>query len=49
MQSALEKNVNYEVNSMLVADYEGEAKKYSLVIFHQLPTGNKQQNILLKR
>jgi len=49
MRSALEKNVNYEVNSILIADYEGEAKKYSLVIFHQLPSGNKQQNNLVEK
>ena len=49
MRSALEKNVNYEVNSKLIADYKGEAKKYSLVIFHQLPTGNKQQNKVVEK
>ena len=27
MQSALEKNVNYEVKSMLVSDYDGEVKR----------------------
>ncbi len=49
MQSALEKNVNYEVKSMLVSEYEGEGKGYSLVIFHQLPSGNKQQNLLVEK
>ena len=49
MRSALEKNVNYEVNSMLINDYEGEGKKYSLVIFHQLPTRNKKQNNLVEK
>ena len=49
MQSALKKNVNYEVKSMLIADYEGEFKGYSLVIFHQLPSGNKQHNIRIEK
>ena len=49
IQSALEKNINYEVSSVLVDDFEGEAKNYNLVIFHQLPTGDKQQNIVVDR
>ena len=49
MQSALEKNINYEVSSVVVDDFEGEAKNYNLVIFHQLPTGNKKQNTVVDR
>ena len=49
IQSALEKNINYEVSSELVDNFEGEAKNYNLVIFHQLPTGNKQQNTVVDR
>ncbi len=49
MRSALEKNVNYEVSSALIDGYKGEGKKYSLVIFHQLPTGNKQQNNVVEK
>jgi len=49
IRSALEKNVNYEVNSTLIGDFEGEIKDYSLVIFHQLPSGSKQQNGLVEK
>lgn len=44
LKSAIESNKNYEVYSKLVQEFKGKADDYSLVVLHQLPGSNGQQN-----
>ena len=38
LRASLEKNQNYEVETMLASDFKGKVDDYSLLILHQLPS-----------
>lgn len=44
LKSAIESNKNYEVSSKLIQEFKGKVEDYSLVVMHQLPGNNTQQN-----
>lgn len=42
MRESISSNLNYEVTTELVSDFDGDIESYSLIIFHQLPSANGQ-------
>ncbi|MEO0404869.1 MAG: hypothetical protein AAF193_08360, partial [Bacteroidota bacterium] len=44
IKASIESNKNYEVKSKLAKEFKGKASDYSMVIFHQLPSGTKIEN-----
>jgi len=47
IKEAILKNKNYQVESELIQNFEGDLKQYNLVILHQLPSAAYQINELL--
>jgi hypothetical protein len=37
IKDAIASNLNYQVESILAADFDGDAATYSLIVFHQIP------------
>ncbi len=49
LKSALESNINYEVEDFLIDDFSEQMSKYSLVVLHQLPSKNNPGLSMLNR
>jgi len=49
LKSALESNINYEVEDYLVNNFSEQISKYSLVVLHQLPSTENPELSLINR
>ena len=49
LKSALESNINYEVEDFLIDNFSEQISKYSLVVLHQLPSKENPELSLINR
>jgi hypothetical protein len=49
MNMAIEKNINYKVTTIQAADFKGSMKDYNLIIFHQIPSTNAGDRLLVQK
>ncbi|NQY08543.1 MAG: hypothetical protein HRT71_03405 [Flavobacteriales bacterium] len=49
LKTSIETNENYEAKLVYMADFKGEIKDYSLVVFHQLPSRRYNTEVLSRK
>jgi hypothetical protein len=49
ISAAISNNMNYEVSTKLITGFNENTKKYSLVIFHQLPSNTEAANAVIEQ
>ncbi len=48
LKQAILSNMNYEVDAILLDDFNGKPEEYSMIILHQIPSKNEPSEALLK-